>query len=209
MRKIRVLLAEDYATLREAWTIIFNQTEDIEVVDATHCIHEIQRSIKKKKTDLIVVDVNVPGIEKIDTILEISRQWPDVKVILLSSHYSLLVIRKVLQAGIRGYLTKFAALEELLLAIREVGRGGTYIEKSIRDKLAYADMLGETDPMEKLTNREFQVMYRIREGLNSKEVADVLGLSFKTVEVYRYNVYRKLSVNSLAELINYLQIRGM
>lgn len=209
MSKIRVMIADGYAALREAWTSILNESEDIEVVGDSANLTAAREMARIKEPDVIVIDVNIPGIEGVDNIIAMSREFGHSRIILLTGFFNMVIIRKVMKAGIPGYLTKFANLEEFKTAIREVGKGGVYLEESLRDRLVYAEMLDQRDPVELLTNRELQVVGLVREGLNTREIAASLGLSFKTIEVHRHNIYCKLKVKNRADLLNFFYQRGL
>lgn len=209
MNKIRVLIADGYAALREAWTAILNESEDIEVVGDAANLGAAHKMASELNPDVIVIDVNIPGIEGIDNIIAMSNEFGRSRIILLTGFFNMVIIRKVMKAGIPGYLTKFANLEEFKTAIREVGRGGVYLEESLRDRLVYSEMLDQKDPVELLTNRELQVISLVREGLNTREIAESLGLSFKTIEVHRHNIYCKLKIKNRADLLNFFYQRGL
>lgn len=203
------MFADGYAALREAWTAILNETEDIEVVGDVSNLEKAFCKAAECKPDVVVVDLNIPGLNNLDTIIGNLNRFEPARVILLTGFFNIILTRKVLRAGIPGYLTKFSNLEEFIKAIREVGRGGVYMEESLRDKLVYAEMLDEKDPLELLTHRELQVIEQIREGLNTREIAEQMGLSFKTIEVHRHNVYTKLRVKNRADLISFFHQRGL
>lgn len=209
MNKIRVLIADGYAALREAWTSILNESDDIEVVGDAANLGAAHKMARELNPDVIVIDVNIPGIEGIDNIIAMSNEFGSSRIILLTGFFNIVIIRKVMKAGIPGYLTKFANLEEFKTAIREVGRGGVYLEESLRDRLVYSEMLDQKDPVELLTNRELQVISLVREGLNTREIAESLGLSFKTIEVHRHNIYCKLKIKNRADLLNFFYQRGL
>lgn len=209
MNKIRVLIADGYTALREAWSSILNETEDIEVVGDAGDLTLACRLARETEPDVIVIDVNIPGIEGVENILSVTKDFGQSRVILITGFFNLVIIRKVMKAGIPGYLTKFANLEEFKSAIRIVGRGGVYLEESLREKMVYAEILDEKDPVEMLTNREMQVIGMIREGLNTREIAESLGLSFKTIEVHRHNIYCKLKVRNRVDLLNFFYQRGL
>ncbi len=209
MTKIRVMIADGYAALRQAWTAILNESEDIEVIGDAANLAAAHTMAGELDPDVIVIDVNIPGIEGVDNIIAMSREFGRSRIILLTGFFNIVIIRKVMKAGIPGYLTKFANLEEFKTAIREVGNGRVYLEESLRDRLVYAEMLDQKDPVELLTNREMQVISMVREGLNTREIAASLGLSFKTIEVHRHNIYCKLKVKNRADLLNFFYQRGL
>lgn len=209
MKKIRVIIADGYTALREAWASILNETGDIEVVGDAGDLAGACVQVREKEPDVIIIDVNIPGMVGIEQIIAMARDLGRSRIILVTGFFNMVIIRKVMKAGIPGYLTKFANLEEFITAIRTVGQGGVYLEESLRERLIYAEMLDQKDPIEMLTNREMQVIGMIREGLRTREIAEALGLSFKTVEVHRHNIYCKLKVRNRADLLNFFYQRGL
>jgi DNA-binding NarL/FixJ family response regulator len=207
MAKIRVLLVDDHAILREGLKALLNLSDDIEVVaDATNGEQAIA-FVGRHHPDVVVMDMAMPGMGGIEATRRIVGRHPQTRVVILSQHANERYILPVLQAGALGYVIKRAGGEELMTAIRRVHCGQPCLDPSIAKK-ALKDYHQRVDPLSNpskeeygFTERQKQILKLVAQGYTSEEIGDLLHLSVKTVMRHRANIYVKAGTSSLAELI--------
>jgi len=212
MPKIRVLIADDHAILREGIRALLEASNEIEVVgEAADGREAIERSVSLKP-DLVLLDVAMPELGGLEAALEIRRSVPRAKILILTQYDDAAYVRRFLKAGASGYLLKKTAGAELVAAIRNVHRGGLVLDPSIaRDALEPAAPGG--DDSEKLydvlTDREKQVLRLVAEGKSNKEVAESLGVSVKTAMSHREHVFSKLHLHSRLDVVKFALAHGV
>ncbi|QPJ66475.1 MAG: response regulator transcription factor [Candidatus Nitrohelix vancouverensis] len=203
-RKIKILIADDHAVVRRGLTQIISEASDFELVGIAEDGVEALSKAQELEIDVLLLDYDMPGKNGLDVLAQVKSIKPRLSVIILSifpeEHYG----ARFLKAGASGYLGKSAAPEQLVEAVRKVAGGGTYIGSALADKLVF-ELKGEKEgaPHERLTDREFQVFYRIATGKKLKDIADELAISINTVSTYRSRVLDKLDLKSNADLIHY------
>jgi DNA-binding NarL/FixJ family response regulator len=206
MKKFRVLLTDDHQLLRSAWAFYINNSPFFEVVGEAGSAESAIEMIKTLSPDIILMDINLPGMNGIDATKLILSLYPSVKILGCSSHKQPDFARKMIRNGALGYVSKFAPLEELSTALYEVSKGNKFMCNSIKNVLA-EEMLnccGDESKIAALTTRELDVIEEIKKGKSSKEIAETLYLSANTVEVHRYNILKKLNLPNRAALVNYI-----
>jgi two-component system invasion response regulator UvrY len=152
------------------------------------------------KPDIIVMDITMPGIGGLEAIDRILAKDKNTKILVLSAHEDSVHPKRVLNAGAMGYLTKRSAAEELIKAIKSIHQGKRYLEPSIAQQMAITQLSGETNPVEILSDREFEVFMALAKGKSTNEIADTLCLSPRTVGTHLYNIKQKLNANNSAEI---------
>ena len=211
MGKISVMIVDDHTLIRETWSFLLGRNENYEVVAE---VGDGQRAIdlaRDKRPNIVLLDINMSPLNGFDVLKMIRKLSPGSKVIAVSMHSQPAYAKKMLRLGARGYVTKNSPRQEMLDAINEVNAGNMYICQEVKNILS-DQMLGEEDPatdLNQLSEREIEVINNIRDGLSSKEIADRLGISIKTVEVHRHNILKKLKVKNTASLINYINSTGL
>jgi len=215
MSKIRVLLADDHALVREGIVALLRLYDDIEVVgEASDGIEAIER-VRKVRPDIILMDISMPKLGGFEATVEIRKTCPDVKVIILSQYDDREYISRFLKAGVSGYLLKKAVGSELVNAIRTVKRGEFYLFSSIASEVVNGYLgrdvktSAEESPYEKLTDREKQVLKLIAEGYSHKEIASCLNISVKTVITHRTHISEKLNLDSRIALVKFAISKGI
>jgi len=212
MAKIRVLIADDHAILREGVRALLALTDDIEVVGEARDGREAVDLAGKLDPDVVLMDIAMPGLGGLEAALEMKRQGARARVLVLSQYEDREYVRRLLKAGVAGYVLKKSAGSELANAIRAAHRGGLVLDPEV----ARAAMEeggpagpGEADPYETLTDREKQVLKLVAEGLANKEVAEALGISVKTAMTHREHVMEKLGLHNRTELVRFALKKGV
>lgn len=205
---INVLLVDDHELVRTGIKRILNDVRGFKVVGETSTGEEAVQFCRKNELDIVLMDMNMPGIGGLEATKKICRYCPDVKVIILTVHCEDPFPSKVMQIGAHGYLTKGAGSDEMVNAIRAVNAGQRYIAPQIAQQIALAQFSGrnEENPFQTLSDRELQIMLMITKGEKVQAIADKLNLSAKTVNSYRYRMFEKLAVSGDVEL-THLAIR--
>ena len=201
---IKIVIADDHPIVRAGLKQILADASDIEVVGAAGDGHEILKLIRKRGVDVVLLDITMPGLMGLDALKQMSVENPKLPILVLSMHPEEQYAIRVLKAGASGYLTKAAAPEQLIGAIRKVYRGGRYVSPALAEKLALGLQSGATGlPHETLSDREYQVLCSISSGKTVKEIAAELSLSEKTISTYRTRILEKMNMKSNAELTHY------
>ncbi|MCM0084190.1 response regulator transcription factor [Geomonas sp. Red32] len=199
---ITLLLADDHAVVRDGLRMILDAQEDLKVVGMAADGRSAVREAMDLKPDVVVMDIAMPGLNGIEAASIISRQLPSTYVLILTMHHTSEHVHRALQAGARGYLLKESAGEELLTAVRAVGRGRRYYGSEV-------PVAREASPLESLSQREREVLQLVAEGKSSATIATTLSLSAKTVETYRSRIMEKLRVPNMASLIKFALQHGV
>jgi DNA-binding NarL/FixJ family response regulator len=212
MSKIRVLIADDHAILREGVRALLQITDDIEVVGEASDGQQAIELAKKLDPDVVLMDIAMPGLGGLEAALEIRKQGLRARVLILSQYEDREYVRRLLKAGVAGYVLKKSAGAQLAGAIRAAHRGGLVLDPEIA-RTAMEDAgptaPAEADPYETLTDREKQVLKLVAEGHSNKEVAEVLGISVKTAMSHRERVMEKLGIHNRTELVRFALRRGV
>ncbi len=204
---IRVILVDDHDLVRTGISHIIEKEAGIEIVGEAGSGEEGVRLAKEIRPDVVMMDVNMPGLGGLEATRRIRRALPHTKVIILTVHADAPFPNHLLDAGASGYLTKGCAASDLTDAIRSVNRDVRYIGKDIAQQLALSLLPGaEKSPFDELSAREMEVMMMLVQGNTVNDVADTLALSPKTVSTYKYRIYDKLEVKNDVEL-THLAIR--
>jgi len=200
-------IVDDPPMMREGLAQWIGQDPGLEVCGQAGDASEALEKIALLKPDLVLTDITLPGKSGLELIKDIQTRHPGARVLVLSMHDEALYVERVLRAGGRGYIMKEEGGKKIAQAIRQVLDGQIYVSEKMSAKILEifsghgANVAAS--PVEKLTDREFDVFQLIGQGLATKQMADKLHLSTKTIEVHRANIKAKLEVASMAELIRY------
>jgi DNA-binding NarL/FixJ family response regulator len=197
---IRVLLADDHSIVRDGLKRILAATPDLQVAGEAADGDEALAAVKANDYDVVMLDMSMPGISGIDLIKRLKLERPKLKILVLSMHGESQYAARALKAGAAGYLNKDSASEALLGALRKVAAGGVHIGDAAAASLLQA---GDKPPHESLSDREFDVMRLLVEGLGPTEIGERLHLSVKTVSTHKTRILDKLGLGSTAELVRY------
>jgi two-component system, NarL family, invasion response regulator UvrY len=202
--KIRVLIADDHAIVRQGFKQIFSETGDLLVAgEADDGVDALQLA-RENAWDVFLLDISMPNRNGIDTLKQLKREFPRLPVLILSMHPEEQYALRALKAGASGYLTKQSAPDQLVTAIRQVAQGKKYVSPGVAQQLVDA-IADDTEklPHERITDREYQVLVLIAKGKPLTQVADELNLGVATVSTYRARLLEKMGLKSTAELIHY------
>jgi two-component system invasion response regulator UvrY len=212
MKKVTVVLADDHNMIRQGLIKIIESTTDIEVVGEVNNGLDVVDEVTNKKPDIIVLDISMPGKNGFEIIKDLKAfdKIKNTKVLVLSMHPEDKFALRAIKAGASGYLTKESAADELLNALRKIGQGGKYITSNLAEKLAF-DFALDTgkDPLDELSDREFQVLQLLANGISQQEIAAELHLSPSTINTYRSRILEKLNLSTTAELIRFALEKGI
>lgn len=200
MSQITILLVDDHAVVRMGFKMLIEAEEGIKVIGEAESGEIAVKLFQELKPDIIVMDITMPGIGGLEAIDRIIAKDKNTKILVLSAHEDSVHPKRVLNAGAMGYLTKRSAAEELIKAIKSIHQGKRYLEPNIAQQMAITQLSGETNPVEILSDREFEVFIALAKGKSTNEIADTLCLSPRTVGTHLYNIKQKLNANNSAEI---------
>jgi two-component system invasion response regulator UvrY len=207
---IKVLLTDDHALVRTGIKRLLEDSDLIQIIGEADSGESCLSMVQELNPDVVLMDVNMPGIGGVETCRRILQRDPGRKIIILTVHTEQSFPKRLLEIGARGYLTKECAAEEMINAVRQVSKGGSYIEPRIAQQLALSLLPGHQDsPVDRLSRREFQVMLMISQGLSNNQISERLCLSPKTVSTYRARLLEKLGVQTEVDLIRIAVEQGM
>ena len=199
---IRVMIVDDHNVIRDAITALLSDVPNIEVIAKATNGEEAILLAKQHKPDVILMDIRMPGVGGIFATQKIMAKHPDIKIIALTSCTEASFALHILKAGAHGYLTKGATVEKMVEAIRAVAAGKQFIDPNIAQTLALKNTSGTPpSPFQELSIREFTVVMMLSKGFSRKVIAEKLFISVKTLNSRRYDIHKKLKVNTDVELI--------
>jgi len=202
--KIKILIADDHAIVREGLKQIVAEEKDILVAGEAENSGRLMELLEREKWSLVVLDINMPGKSGLEALKDIKQLYPNLPVLILSMFSEDQYGLRAIKAGASGYLKKVSAPTELVTAIRKIVSGGKYINQSLAEKLAEKFESTKKELMhEKLSDREYQIMCNIALGRTAEEIAQELSLSINTVYSYRNRILEKMSMRSNVELTQY------
>ncbi|MBI3191290.1 MAG: response regulator transcription factor [Pedosphaera parvula] len=203
----RILIVDDHPIMRQGLAQLINNEPDLKVCCEAETAAQALETIHTSMPDLVLADISLPGQNGLELIKDIQAMHPEIPVLVLSMHDESLYAERVLRAGGRGYIMKQEGGQKLMLAIRQVLSGQIYVSEKISAKILeiFSGRRSEaaTSPVERLTDREFEVFQLIGQGKGTRETADQLHVSVKTIEVHRANIKEKLKLKTAPELIRF------
>lgn len=214
MASIRVLLVDDHEIVRAGIKVLLMAEDDMEIIGEAAGGQEAVELSRRLLPDVVVMDVQMPGLNGIEATRQITSGCPDCAVLALTIHEDEQYFFQMLAAGAMGYVPKRAAPDDLVRAIREAYQGNVFLYPSMASALVADHLLrvrtGEAEAKtELLTQREYEVLTLIAEGLHNREIAERLTVSVKTVERHRENIMNKLHLHSRTELVKYAIRKGL
>jgi len=202
-----VLLVDDHPFMRAGLALLINKQPDLALAGEAGTAAEAISVIERAPVDLVLSDITMPGRSGIEFIKDVQVMRPELPILVVSMHDELLYAERVLRAGARGYIMKEAGGENLLAAIRQVLRGEVYVSPRVSARILEAVSgrrpRGSSSPIEKLTDREFEIFELIGHGKGPRQIAEELNLSSKTVDVHRANIREKLQLPDSTALVRH------
>lgn len=216
-KKIRLVIADDHSVFRAGLKLLLEAYEDMEVIGEVSDTHQIQEVVVRLQPDILILDLTMPGGSSLPHIEKLRRAAPSTRILVLSMHDDLGLVRAALASGASGYVVKAAADTEVAAAIRTIAAGKTFVDLDL-DPTQFGSLLvadkKETQgkaagPLEGLSDREKSVFLRLAKGHTNQEIADELELSVKTIETYRGRIGVKLGLRSRADFVRFAVELGL
>lgn len=205
MGKFSLIIVDDHTLLRETWICILNSDPHFQVVAEAGSGEEAVRLCQSYRPNIVMMDINLPGMSGLTATKEIVKLVPKTKVIGISLHNQPGYAKQMMNAGASGYITKNSPREEMINALLEVASGKKYMCNEIKNILSEELLSGKKEKgLEVLSKREKEIIRHLITGASSKEIAEAMFISTKTVEVHRYNILKKLELRNTAALVNYI-----
>jgi DNA-binding NarL/FixJ family response regulator len=206
---LRVLLADDHALVRSGLRSLLGEMTGVEVIGEASNGREALELIRSLQPDIIIMDISMKELNGLEALTRASKEFPMVKVIILTMHADTDYVMRALELGARGYLLKDSLTSELELAIRSVAQGQKYLSPRVSKEVLDSYARGERSSPEELTSRQREILQLIMEGATTKEIAVQLGLSPKTVEAHRAQILQRLKIRDIPNLVLYAIRKGM
>lgn len=203
---ITVVLADDHAVVRSALRMLLEDEPDMQVVAEAGDAEAATRYVRGHRPTVLILDINMPGGSGLAAIPQIRNESPETQIVMLTMQGETASAREALQAGVLGYISKDAASDELVTAVRMAAQGRTYLQPELGARLAAEPDIVSPDD---LSDREIEVLRLIALGHTNNEIAERLYLSVRTVESHRAHIQQKLSLSSRSELVRYAIERGL
>lgn len=211
MEPYRIILADDHILLRNSMRISIEKFPDLQVIGEVSDGKELLKFLTTTQPDLIILDISMPHLPGIEAAQEIKKNFPRIKILILTMHKSKDYLRSALATGVEGYLLKENAYDDLITAIRDLQQGKIYISPLVMNQIKeiiQAKTDGPGAGSSDLTTREVVILKLMAEGKSSKEIADLLFISVPTVNRHRFNIKQKLDLKTSADLIRYALEKG-
>ncbi|HNY65619.1 MAG TPA: response regulator transcription factor [Deltaproteobacteria bacterium] len=207
MAKMKLMIVDDHPILRKGLAMVINQEPDLEVAGEAEDAQTALKMIEDISPDLVIVDLSLPGIDGIELIKTMKLKHRDLPALVVSMHDESIFAERALRAGARGYIMKQEAVDKVLVAIRKVLQGEIFVSDKVTTKmletLVLSDAKGVSSPLDLLSNRELTVFRLIGQGFKTRQIAEELHLSVKTVESYRSHIKDKLKLDTGTDLMKY------
>jgi DNA-binding NarL/FixJ family response regulator len=206
-KKTRILIVDDHPIVREGITKLIEQEKDMTVCGQAEDAHEARKALKTLKPDMVIVDISLKETSGMDLIKDIQALHPKIPVLTLSMHDESLYAERALRAGAKGYVMKEEAPEKVITAIRTVLSGQLYVSDRVTTKMMHKLVGSRSEPaaggVDTLSDRELEVFLLIGQGFGTRQIAEKLFLSVKTIETYRSHIKEKLDLADATQLLQY------
>lgn len=208
MKKIKLYLIDDHLMMLDMWGSLLNSDQRFSVIGKSTDGNKALEDIKEKMPNVVLVDIAMPGISGIDLTRIIDEKFPLIRILAVSMNTNVFTIKQILSAGADGYISKTSSYDEMVSAIITVNDGQQYIAQDVKNLIA-EQVLGDSsnNPVNRintLTKRELEIISMIKDGLSSQQISEKLFISQRTVEVHRYNIFKKLNVSNAISMMKML-----
>jgi DNA-binding NarL/FixJ family response regulator len=202
-KKSRIMIVDDHPIVRHGIAQLLNAQPDLECTGQADDAESALRLLREQGSfDLLIIDISMPGLSGLDLIRRIKQKDPEVPILVLSMHDESVYAERALTAGARGFLMKHEATEKLVEAVRKLLGAGVYLSRRLEERM-FRNFVGgppAEEPLKRLTEREFEVLQLIAQGLTSVQIAQRINRSLKSVEAYRTSIRAKLGAKSTVDL---------
>jgi DNA-binding NarL/FixJ family response regulator len=206
-KKANILIVDDHPIVRQGLTELVNHENDLIVCGQAEDANQAMKAVKELKPDIVIVDISLKETSGMELIKDLNVQYPKLPLLALSMHDESLYAERVLRAGAKGYIMKAEATEKVIMAIRKILSGEIYISDKMASKMMRKLVGGSSEinasPVELLSDRELEVFQLIGKGFGTRQIAERLYLSVKTIETYRAHIKEKLNLEDSAALLRY------
>lgn len=209
---LRIVLVDDHTLVRQGIASILASFKDMELVGEAEDGREALDEVREKRPDVVLLDISLPQLNGLEVAERLHKEMPDLGIVMISMHSNEEYVARALRVGARGYLLKSASREELALALRAARAGDTYLSPAVSGPVVERFLTGSGEydnPLEILTSRQREILQLVAEGLTSREIAERLHLSLKTVESHRSNIMERLDIHDLAGLVRFAIESGL
>ncbi len=207
---VRILVADDHAVVRHGLRQVLSLAPELSVVAEAKNAWETLERLREGGVDVILLDMSMPGLSGIDLIRRVKADAPRIPVLVLSMHADWQIAARAIKAGATGYLTKDSEPEMLIDAIRQVAKGGNFIDPALATRMVFNASSTEAESANvAMSNREYQVFLALVQGRSLIDIAEELHLSAKTVSTHKFRLMRKLGLTSVSELVRYAVRSGI
>lgn len=205
-----IVIVDDHAVVREGLKLLLNSQQDMQVIaEAADGATAIQ-TVSALNPDITIVDLAMRGLHGIATTIRLRQVCPSTRILAFTIHEDQSLVREMMEVGASGYVLKRSPPDELLIAIRAIAKGGTYIDRIVAAEQAKAfPKTANADSGTALSSRENEVLRLLAAGHTNKEIAESLGLSVKTIETYKARILQKLHMHTRADMVRYAIRRGL
>ena len=201
MQEINVILIDDHAVVREGYRRLLERDSYIKVVAEGETGNEGYRLICDHLPDVVVMDITLPGMSGIEVTRRVLTRVPEQKILIFSMHEEIIFVNRAFQAGAKGYVTKSAAPEVLIDAVRQVAMGKLYLSSEMAQLIAAQTIPGGEQNIDLLSGREFEIFRLLVQGQSLHEISEALHIAYKTVANYQSNIRQKLSATTAAQIV--------
>lgn len=210
MESIKIIIADDHALFSQGMRVLLQDISGIDIVDIVGDGIELLDLLPRRQVDIVLMDINMPKLNGLETARKIRMNYPFIKIIILSTYNEEHLVQKAIEYNIHAYLVKTIDKPELVFCINEVMKGNTYFPAAIKPKSR--NIFEEEDGFLKqfnLTKREFEILQLIKQSLTNQQISEKLFLSIYTVETHRKNIMQKLKLNSPTALMKFLMTNNL
>jgi DNA-binding NarL/FixJ family response regulator len=203
----RVLIVDDHPIVRQGLRRIMENEDDLTVCGEAETARDARTAIKELNPDVMIADISLKLSDGIELVRDVRAHYPHLPILVLSMHDESIYAERMLSAGANGYIMKQAASEQFLISLRRVLDGGIYVSEAVGNNMIQKFAAGgsyiSANPIDRLSNRELQILHMIGKGMSTRETAESLNLSIKTVESHRQRIKRKLNLHTGTQLVQY------